>query len=40
MPRKKANLSQVEFADKIGVTKDTIEKYERGDIVHQIEKDK
>lgn len=40
MLRKKANLSQAEFADKIGVSRDTIGKYERGDIVPTIEKAK
>ncbi len=38
--RKKVELSQAEFAEKIGVSRDTIGKYERGDIAPTIEKAK
>lgn len=38
--RKKAEFSQAEFAEEIGVSRDTIGKYERGDIVPTIEKAK
>ena len=38
--RKKMNLSQVELAEKVGVSRDTIGKYERGDITPTVDKAK
>lgn len=38
--RKKKNLSQAELADKVNVTRDTIGKYERNDIIPTVEKAK
>ncbi|MDP4267604.1 MAG: helix-turn-helix transcriptional regulator [Bacteroidota bacterium] len=38
--RKQKNLSQVELAEQVGITRDSIGKYERNDIVPTIEKAK
>ncbi len=40
MLRKKKNLSQLELADKVGVSRDTIGKYERDDITPTVDKAK
>ena len=36
--RKKKNLSQADLAEKVNVTRDTIGKYERNDIIPTVEK--
>tara|TARA_B100000780_G_scaffold156289_1_gene109291 strand:+ start:609 stop:992 length:384 start_codon:yes stop_codon:yes gene_type:complete len=40
MLRKKKSLSQLELADKVGVSRDTIGKYERNDITPTVDKAK
>ena len=40
MLRKKKNLSQLELANKVGVSRDTIGKYERNDITPTVDKAK